>query len=130
MSKPIVAMARLHDLASTLGGAAERGAGAGCNGADAFLDQCPGRLNGIEIMRVRRQEAERGSGLLNQFPYWPRFVRPQVVPPRGAPRGERHMARFAPDSSRKTKPRGSIRSIHCRKAWRSAWTLARSCSAG
>jgi hypothetical protein len=53
---------------------------------------------------------------------------------RTAPRGnhacDRPMARLAPDSSRNTRRCGSMPSIHARKASRSAWTLARSCSAG
>jgi hypothetical protein len=43
---------------------------------------------------------------------------------------ERPIARFAPDSSRKTSRRGSIRSTPRRNDARSAWTVARSCSAG
>jgi hypothetical protein len=50
--------------------------------------------------------------------------------PRGSHACDRPIARFAPDSSTKTRRRGSIRRIHRRNLARSAWTVARSCSAG
>jgi hypothetical protein len=40
------------------------------------------------------------------------------------------MARFAPDSSRKTTRRRSTRASQSRKARRAAWTTGLSCSAG
>lgn len=54
MGKPLIAMMRTHDVAGGAGGPRSVG-------TDAFLDESLCGFDGIEIMRVGRQVAQRGA---------------------------------------------------------------------
>src|SRR2546423_7580483 len=79
MGKPILAVTRSHDPMGALRGAAQRRAGARRHGANPPLHQRPRRLDGVEIVRVGRQEAQRRADAFNQFPHLSRFVRGEIV---------------------------------------------------
>jgi len=190
MGEPVPTMPWTDDVSRTLRRASQRRSGPRRDGADALFDQRPRGLDGIEVVRVRREKPERRPGLLDQVPHGRRFVRGEIVQdhdvtapqmshqvttdprdkatrfmaphavasvsqrsmrmaptsvrlspqligrgststaPRGSQACDRPIARFAPDSSRKTRRRGSIRRIQRRNVARWAWTAARSCSAG
>ena len=71
----------------------------------------------IAPTRLRLSPQLRGRGSINSCP-------------RGSHACDRPIARFAPDSSRKTSRSAAIVWAQARNAARSAWTRARSCSAG
>src|SRR5581483_3610550 len=79
MAKPLSTMMRTNDVAC---GARDLPQGAGGSRrmcADALLDQPPRWLDGVEIMRIRREESHRGAARLNQVSDGRRFVRVEVV---------------------------------------------------
>jgi hypothetical protein len=190
MGAPVLTVPRAYHASRTLRGGAQGSAGAWRDGANALLDQCPRGVDGIEVMRVRWQEADGRARLLDQGADASRLcaarlssttmsprrsrgtsrrcthsinrgvvIAPQTVLnvsqrstriaptsvrlspqfrgrgstsslPRGTHACERPIARFAPDSSRKTKRRRSTRPSQSRKSRRAAWTTGLSCSAG
>src|SRR5688572_18121734 len=79
MGAPVLAMPRAYHASGTLRGGSQGSAGAGRDRAHALLDQCPCGFDGVEVVRVRRQEADRGAGLLDQRADASRLVRGQIV---------------------------------------------------
>jgi hypothetical protein len=72
-------MPRAYHASRTLRGDSQGGACAWRDGAHALLDQGPRGFDGIEVMRVRRQEADGRARLLDQGADASRLVRGQIV---------------------------------------------------
>jgi hypothetical protein len=70
---------RAHRVASCAGNSAEGRRVARPTGLNVFLDQCPGRLDGIEVMRVGRQILHRCPDAFDGPPYGRLFVRAEIV---------------------------------------------------
>src|SRR5688572_3521402 len=79
MGAPVLTMPRAYDASGPLGGGSQRRTGARRHGAHALLDEGPRGFDGIEVMRVRRQEADGGARLFDQRADASRLVRGQIV---------------------------------------------------
>src|SRR5919109_3255760 len=79
MGAPVLTMPRAYDASGTLRGGSQGNAGAWRDRTNALLDQCPRGFDGIEVVRVRRQEADGRAGLLDQGADLSRLVRGQIV---------------------------------------------------
>src|SRR5437899_11640394 len=79
MPKPLATMMGLDHVASALRGASQGDRGARAVLANTFLDQSPRRFNGIEVVRVGRQELYRRAACLNQAAGRDRLVRAKIV---------------------------------------------------
>lgn len=79
MGEPVVTMSRPDHATSPLRGAAERRRGAWGNRPNPFLDERPAGFDRVEIMRVRRQEAECGAQAFNELPYLASLVGREIV---------------------------------------------------
>jgi len=79
MGKPLTAVMRTDDVACRAGDASQREGRPWGVGPDALLDESPGRLDGIEIVRVGRQVAHGGAPLFDQRADFRGFVRLQIV---------------------------------------------------
>ena len=66
MRKPVPTMLRSYDPTGPLGGAAERGTGPWRDRADPLLHQGPGGFDWVEVVGVRRQEADGGAGAFDR----------------------------------------------------------------
>ena len=58
MGAPVLTMARAYHASGTLRGGSQGSAGSWRDRTNALLDQCPRGFDGIEVVRVRRQEAD------------------------------------------------------------------------
>ena len=67
-SKPLTAMMRMENIARGAGHASQCGRRPRGVRANALLDEAPGRLDRIEIMRVGRQIPQGGAALVDQRP--------------------------------------------------------------
>src|SRR6266571_3908808 len=79
MRKPVPTMSWPHDPTGALRGAAERGTGPWCDGADPLLHQRPRGFDRVEVVGVRRQEAHGGAGAFDQVTDLAGFVGGEIV---------------------------------------------------
>jgi hypothetical protein len=79
MGEPVATMPWTDDVSRALRRASKRRPGPRRDGAYAFLDQRPRGLDGIEVVRVRREKPERRPGILDQVPHGRCFVRGEIV---------------------------------------------------
>src|SRR5512138_1940221 len=79
MGAPVLTMPRAYHASCTLRGGSQGSAGAWRDGANALLDQSPRGFDRIEVVRVRRQEADGRARLLDQEADASRLVRGQIV---------------------------------------------------
>src|SRR6516225_2459533 len=67
MAKPAGTMALPHFVTTTVRCSTKSNAVTRGESLDALLDECPARLDGIEVRRVGRQVFEPGADLLDDF---------------------------------------------------------------
>jgi len=68
MSKPPLTMSGRHDATRTMNRAAQLSTGPRGDGAQAFFDQPPSRLDRIELGRIRREQAQGGAASFDRLP--------------------------------------------------------------
>ena len=160
MDKPLATVMGVDDMPRALRDSTQGGARAGRMGPDVAFDESPCGFDGTEVMRVRRQIAQRGASRRRTHSTKNRVLTarhlvfsvtqpvrriapinvkfsPQFIGrgstyswPRRTHAWERPIARFAPASSSTTKRAGSIVRTHLRNAARFAWMSGRSTSLG
>ena len=79
MGEILTAMMRTHDVATRTRDAAEGLTRPWCVGADVFLNERPCGFNGIEVVRVRRQQFHAGSATFDDGADHRRFMGVQVI---------------------------------------------------
>jgi hypothetical protein len=79
MGAPVFTMSWAHDASRSLRRGTQGSTGAWRDGANALLDQGPRGFDGVEVVRVRRQEANGGARLLDEGSHASCLVRGQIV---------------------------------------------------
>ena len=79
MDKPLATVMGVDDMPRALRDSTQGGARAGRMGPDVAFDESPCGFDGTEVMRVRRQIAQRGAPCLDQASDVGGFVRFEVV---------------------------------------------------
>src|SRR6266849_620822 len=79
MTKPLATVMRTNDVACGARDLAQRCGRPGCVFADTFLDQSPRGLDGVQVVRIRRQKSHGRAPRLNELSDGRRFVCVEVV---------------------------------------------------